>query len=71
MKTSIQTNCCETPKYPGLFISRDTDMILLMTNSTTGTVIHNPSPSNCIGDFCGSWSASTFKPFKGKLTMQN
>jgi hypothetical protein len=72
MKIEIQENeSKEKVKYPCLMIS-DVKQIVLMTRNCEGTVIY-PGEGDLykIGEYLTGWYMQTFKPFMGRITLEN
>jgi hypothetical protein len=72
MKIEIQENeSKEKFKYPCLMIS-EIKQIVLMTGSCEGTIISpGKAPGQEIGEFSNSWHMPAFKPFTGRIILEN
>lgn len=61
------------PSFPMLMISEKGQIILAKKLASTGALVGTNINGvlNSIGEYSSSWSASSFKPFYGSITIEN
>lgn len=69
MKTKIEQRDTPIGKYPSLYISEG--LVVLMASESSGTVVHTENSIHRLGYTSDDWSMDVFKPFEGKLTLEN
>ncbi len=61
-------------KYPCLMVSVDSDsLVILMTKSGEGMIVSGRGDSfySTAGNYTNGWVMSNFKPYEGKITLEN
>ena len=61
----------ETP-YPKLMASIHTSLIVFMVKPREGVVLSSyPNSIDAVGDYSKEWSRTSFKDYKGTITLEN
>jgi hypothetical protein len=70
MKSVVKENPVPALAFPCLLVSQGSDIIVLFTEDSTGTVVSGNGAYR-VGEFCKTWNMNTFKPFSGTVTLSN
>ena len=60
-------------KFPCLMHNAADDVVILMTGNGFGMIVHGKGTDkfNTAGSYVGGWIMGYFKPYKGKIVLEN